>query len=45
MGSPDLGDAFILTFAGSAATALYGSEGYGNRSWNQPMLRDDKWVI
>lgn len=33
--SPDVGDAFVLTFAGTAVSALYGST--NSTTWNQPL--------
>jgi phage terminase large subunit len=37
LGSPDAADAFCLTFAGSAATALYGRQ--DGQNWSKPVLR------
>lgn len=41
--SPDLADAFILTLAATAVSALYGTAG-GN-SWKEPLQRDIKWLV
>lgn len=41
--SPDLADAFILTFAGNAATALYGDK--DTRNWKEPLKRNIKGII
>ncbi len=41
--SPDCADAFILTFAESAVSALHGSAGSG--SWKEPLQRDIKWLV
>jgi phage terminase large subunit len=38
--SPDAGDAFVLTFASDAATALHG----GTRSWGKPIRRNLRLV-
>ena len=39
--SPDVADAFFLTFAGEPATLMQGSSGsWGSHSWNQPISRD-----
>ena len=35
--SPDLADAFVLTFAGAAVSATFGST--GSTSWNEPLKR------
>jgi hypothetical protein len=40
--SPDRADAFILTFASNAATAIMGSQGL---SWNQPVRRNIKGLV
>ena len=37
--SPDCADSLILTFAGDAATAIYGSGG-GSKSWAKPLRRN-----
>lgn len=37
LASPDVADAFVLTFAGDAATAIYGSAAGG--SWSKPLER------
>ena len=37
--SPDCGDSLILTFAGDAATAIYGSSG-SSKSWAKPLRRN-----
>jgi hypothetical protein len=37
LGSTDMADAFCLTFAGSAATALYGRQ--DGQNWSKPVLR------
>jgi len=38
--SPDLADAFVLTFAGEPATLIHGSnDGWGQNGWNQPISR------
>lgn len=42
VGSPDLADAMMLTFAGSAATAVLGGKSI---SWNQPLRRNYKGVV
>ena len=36
--SPDLGDAFVLTFATEAVSALMGNS--GSAAWNEPLKRD-----
>ena len=41
--SPDLADAFVLTFAVPAVSALYGSS--GSRSWSQPLVRKIKGLV
>jgi hypothetical protein len=41
--SPDLADAFILTFAASAVSALYGT--VGSTSWKEPMKREIKCLV
>lgn len=41
--SPDLADAFILTFAGTASTALYGSK--HSTSWGQPLKRKIAGIV
>ena len=39
--SPDIADAFVLTFAGAPATLIHGSnEGWGAFGWNQPISRN-----
>lgn len=46
MGSPDLSDAFLLTFAGAASFAMYGSEGPRKAvAWSQEQRRGDTWVV
>lgn len=40
--SPDLADAFCLTFASPAATMLAGNE---RRSWKQPLKRANKGIV
>lgn len=40
--SPDRADALMLTFCGTAATALYG---HYNQSWDAPVLRNSKAVV
>lgn len=42
MGSPDYADAFLLTFAGDAATTLFGSSQSG--AWNKPVIRGYRGV-
>jgi hypothetical protein len=37
--SPDCADSLILTFAGDAATAMYGSSG-GSKNWAKPLRRN-----
>jgi phage terminase large subunit len=37
--SPDCADSLILTFAGDAATAMYGSSG-GGKNWGKPLRRN-----
>jgi hypothetical protein len=37
--SPDCADSLILTFAGDAATGMYGSSG-GSKSWAKPLRRN-----
>jgi phage terminase large subunit len=37
--SPDCADSLILTFAGDAATAMYGSSG-GGKNWAKPLRRN-----
>jgi len=37
--SPDCADSLILTFAGDAATAMYGSTG-GSKNWAKPLRRN-----
>ena len=41
--SPDLADAFILTFAATAVSALYGTA--GSTTWKEPLQRDIKWLV
>jgi phage terminase large subunit len=41
--SPDVADAFILTFAGTAIAALHGSSGSSN--WKQPIRRQIKGLV
>lgn len=41
--SPDRADAFILTFAAEAVSALYGSA--GNTSWKEPLKREIKCLV
>ncbi len=41
--SPDLADAFILTFAAPAVSASYGSA--GSTTWKEPLQRDIKWLV
>lgn len=41
--SPDLADAFVLTFAGFATTALHG--GKLSTSWNQPLKRKIAGIV
>lgn len=38
--SPDRADAFVLTFASEAVSALHGS--YGSQTWNEPLQREIK---
>ena len=40
--SPDLGEAFILTFGAPAISSLYGSS--GNFSWKEPLQRNVTYV-
>lgn len=40
--SPDIADAFILTFAAQAVSAVYGSS--ASTSWKEPLQRDIKWL-
>lgn len=40
--SPDVADAFVLTFAAPAVSALYGSQGSTN--WKEPLKREVKWL-
>lgn len=40
--SPDRADAFGLTFASTAASALYGQQ---SQSWDQPIYRHDRAVV
>lgn len=40
--SPDLADAFVLTFAHQASQAMYGSE--GSTSWKEPLQRNVTYV-
>lgn len=42
--SPDLADAFILTFASEAVTAMTGV-GFGAKSWNQPLKRNIRSLV
>ena len=41
LASPDVADAFVLTFAGDAATA---SSGYTN-VWNKPVKRQVRGIV
>jgi hypothetical protein len=41
-GSPDLADAFVLTFASDAATAMLGNT---QRDWKQPLRRNIKGIV
>jgi len=41
--SPDLADAFVLTFAAPAVSALYGS--LGSTSWKEPLIREIKCLV
>jgi hypothetical protein len=41
--SPDIADAFILTFAAPAVSAIYGS--VGSTTWKEPLQRDIKWLV
>jgi hypothetical protein len=41
--SPDLADAFILTFAAPAVSALYGS--LGSQNWKEPLKREIKCLV
>jgi hypothetical protein len=43
LGSPDMADALCLTFAGNAATALYGRQ--HSQNWSQPILRRIPGVV
>ena len=43
LGSPDMADALCLTFAGNAATALYGRQ--NSQNWSQPILRRIPGVV
>lgn len=43
MPSPDRADAFILTFAAPASTALYGNK--ASKSWNTPLKREIKGIV
>lgn len=40
--SPDMADAFVLTFASDAATITHG---YGGSHWNQPIKRNVKGLV
>lgn len=42
--SPDVADAFILTFAEDLSAAMYGSDG-GRMTWNQPIKRNLPGVV
>lgn len=42
VGSPDIADALMLTFAGNAATAVLGAQVL---SWNKPLRRDYKGIV
>jgi hypothetical protein len=37
--SPDVADAFCLTFAADAATLIHGTDDWGAKGWNQPISR------
>jgi phage terminase large subunit len=41
--SPDAADAFVLTFAGDAVTALHGKD--SQRNWNKPLRRNLKGIV
>jgi hypothetical protein len=41
--SPDIADAFVLTFAAPAVSALYGS--IGSSRWNEPLLREIRCLV
>lgn len=41
--SPDIADAFILTFAAQAVSAIYGSS--ASTTWKEPLQRDIKWLV
>jgi hypothetical protein len=43
MPSPDRADAFVLTFAGGASVALYGSS--NSSAWKQPLKRTIKGIV
>lgn len=45
MGSPDEGDAFILTFAREAAISLGGSSMYRKTSWKKPLKRNIRGLV
>lgn len=38
--SPNVAEAFILTFAQEPATLLHGSQRYGSTNWNEPITRN-----
>jgi hypothetical protein len=38
--SPDVADAFVLTFASTASNIVYGSGGQTSRGWAQPLRRN-----
>lgn len=42
--SPDLADAFVLTFASEAVTAMSGV-GFGAKSWSQPLKRNIRSLV
>lgn len=41
--SPDLADAFVLTFAATAVSAIHGSQ--NSPAWKEPLQRDIKWLV
>lgn len=41
--SPDIADAFILTFAAPAVSAMYGS--LGSQNWKEPLIREIKCLV
>ena len=41
--SPDMADAFVLTFAAPAVSALYGSA--NSTSWKEPLKREIRCLV